>query len=385
MKDYSFLQKKYMVQTYSNRGLVFTQGDGAYLIEQNGQRYLDCMTNYGVSIFGHNHSKINQVLIAQLKNLTNLHGSFGNDVRAQASQMLVKRCGVNFSQVYWGNSGAEAVEAALKFAVLKTKRKKFITTLGGYHGKTLGALSATDAKKYRNPFEPLLWEFVQHEFGNSEAFTKLIDEQTAAVIVEPIQGESGIIMPPKEYLQTMRKLCTKFGAVLIIDEIQTGMGRTGKFLASEHAGITADIYCLGKGLAGGLAVGATVITEDIAKSISRGIHTSTFGGNPLACAGALITLQLLTDAMLINISQLGDYFLTSLHSIKSKQILSIRGKGLMIGVEVQEGRDEILKKLQKEKILAIPAGDTVVRFLPPYIITKKEIDRVVGVLKEIFE
>lgn len=384
MKDYSFLQKKYMVQTYVNRGITFVKGDGAYLIDINGEKYLDLMTSYGVSIFGHNHPKINQVLAEQLTKLTNLHGSFVSDVRAEASFKLVQRCGKNFAQVYWGNSGAEAVEAALKFAVLKTGRKKFISTVGGYHGKTLGALSATDAKKYRNPFEPLLWEFVQHEYGNIEAFTKLIDDQTAAVIIEPIQGESGIIMAKDEYLQAMRKLCTKHGAVLILDEIQTGMGRTGTFLASQHANIDADIYCLGKGLAAGLAIGATVITEDIAKSISRGVHTSTFGGNPLSCAGAVVALELLSEELLTHIFELGNYFLNELESIKSSQINVIRGRGLMLGIDVVHGRDEILKKLQKEKILAIPAGDTVVRFLPPYIVTKAEIDRTITALRIIF-
>ncbi|RJR28414.1 aspartate aminotransferase family protein [Candidatus Microgenomates bacterium] len=383
MKDYSFLQKKYMVQTYVNRGVTFVRGDGAYLIDQNGEKYLDMMINYGVSIFGHNHPKINEVLIAQLQKLTNLHGSFVSDVRAEASQVLVERCGKNFAQVYWGNSGSEAVEAALKFAVLKTGRKKFISTIGGYHGKTLGALSATDAKKYRNPFEPLLWEFVQHEFNDTNAFAKLIDDTTAAVIIEPIQGESGIVEGTKEYLQTIRKLCTKHGTVLIIDEVQTGMGRTGKFLACEHANISADIYCLGKGLAGGLAIGATVITSEIAQAISRGIHTSTFGGNPFACAGALVTLELLTDEVLEHITEVGNYFIERLLTLKSDNIVTIRGKGCMIGIEVKTGRDEVLKKLQREKILAIPAGDTVVRFLPPYIITKKEIAGVIEVLKNI--
>ena len=285
--------------------------------------------------------------------------------------------------MYWGNSGAEAVEAALKFAVLKTGRKKFISAGGGYHGKTLGALSATDGKKYRNPFEPLLWEFISHEYGNSKEFLQLIDDTTAAVIIEPIQGESGIIVPPSGYLQTIRNACTKYGVVLILDEIQSGTGRTGTFLASSQQHITGDIVCLGKGLAGGLAVGATVVAADISSSISRGVHTSTFGGNPLACAGALATSNLLDDTLLARIRDTGGYFVSQLKTLNSSRIKQVRGSGLMIGLELVDNRDEVLKQLQKEKILAIPAGDTVVRFLPPYIIEKKDIDVVIKALKNI--
>lgn len=385
MKDYISMQKMYMVPTYINRGLTFVRGDGVYLIDQQGDKYLDMMTNYGVSIFGHAHPIINKALHHQLDQIINLHGSFTNDIRAQASKAVVQRCGDGFTQVYWGNSGAEAVEAALKFAVLKTGRKKFISATGGYHGKTLGALSATDAKKYRNPFEPLLWEFVSHEYGNSREVLKLIDDTTAAVIIEPIQGESGIIVPPVGYLKTIRKACTKHGAVLILDEIQSGTGRTGTFLTSSQAGIVGDIVCLGKGLAGGLAVGATVVTADVGFAISRGVHTSTFGGNPLACAGALAAINLLDDTLLAHIRKTGQYFVDQLKTLNSPRIKQVRGSGLMIGLELTDNRDEVLKQLQKEKILAIPASDTVVRFLPPYIIEKKHIDVVIKALKTILD
>ncbi len=383
MKDYISMQKTYMVPTYINRGLNFVRGDGVYLIDEQGDNYLDMMTNYGVSIFGHAHPLVNRVLHHQLDQIINLHGSFTNDIRAQASKALVTRCGDGYAHVYWGNSGAEAVEAALKFAVLKTGRKKFISASGGYHGKTLGALSATDTKKYRSPFEPLLWEFVSHVYGDSDAFLKLINDTTAAVIIEPIQGESGIIIPPNGYLQTIRKACTKHGAVLILDEIQSGTGRTGEFLASSQAGIVGDIICLGKGLAGGLAVGATVVTADVGSAISRGVHTSTFGGNPLACAGALATINLLDSKLFAHIRDTGQYFVNQLKTLGSSHIKQVRGSGLMIGLELTDNRDEVLKQLQKEKILAIPAGETVVRFLPPYIIEKKHIDVAIKALQKI--
>lgn len=383
MKDYSHMQTQYMARTYINRGLTFVKGDGAYLFTEGGERYLDLMTSYGVQIFGHAHPEICRVLAKQLKTLSCLHGSFVSDVRAQASRALVTRCGSGYAQVYWGNSGAEAVEAALKFSVLRNGRKKFVTAFGGYHGKTLGALSATDAKKYRNPFEPLLWEFVSHDYGNIEKLTAAIDEQTAAVIIEPIQGESGIIQPRDGYLKAARDVCTKTGALLILDEIQTGAGRTGTFLAGEQSGVQADICCLGKGLAAGLPIGATVVTEYVAATISRGIHTSTFGGNPLVCAGVLITLKLLADSVLHHVRDIGKYFRDEIQRIQSSRIVSVRGNGLMIGMDVSHDRDGVLKQLQKEHILAIPAGDSVVRFLPPYIVTKEQIDQTIEILKKI--
>lgn len=383
MKDYQFLQQKYLVPTYPRRGLTFVRGKGVYLFDEKGNQYLDLMTNYGVNIFGYNHPKITKRLGEQIKRLTNLHCSFANDKRAEASEKLVKRCKGDCTQVYWSNSGSEAVEAALKFAVLATGKKRFIAAKNAYHGKTLGALSATTGEKYRKFFEPLLWEFFHVEYGNTEKLAKMIDNKTAAVILEPIQGEGGVVVPPEEYLSKVRKICDKKGILLILDEIQTGIGRTGRFLASETDGINADILCLGKSLAAGMPVGATLVTQTIANEIPKSVHTSTFGGNPLTCTGVLITLELLDETVLENVRRVGNYFLNSLKEIKSKQMVEVRGRGLMIGIEVKGSRDKILKRLQQRKILAIPAGEHAVRFLPPYIITKQEIDQAIKALQEI--
>ncbi|MBI2074212.1 MAG: aspartate aminotransferase family protein [Candidatus Levybacteria bacterium] len=380
MKDYQLLQQKYVVNTYPDRHITLIKGDGVYLYDQNNQKYLDMMSNYGVSIFGYNNPHINKFLRNQLKNLVVLHGSFNNNTRALASQKLIEKCKGYYAKVYWANSGTEAIEAALKFAVLATGKKKFISCIGGYHGKTLGSLSATSGEKYKNPFEPLLWQFKQVTFGNEKELEKAIDKDTAAFVVEPVQGESGVIVPPKDYLKKVRDICNKHNILLIIDEIQTGAGRTGDFLASEE--VSADILCLGKGLAGGLPVGATIVTQNIANKIPKHIHTSTFGGNPFVCAGVIKTLEILDDRLLNQVKNLGEYFINKLKAIKSDLILQVRGKGLIIGVEVKDKRNALLKFLQDEHVLVIPAGENVVRFLPPFIITKENIDFTVEKFKK---
>jgi len=383
MKDYNYLQQKWVANTYPNRNIVLEKGKGVYLFDQNGKKYIDCMSNYGVNIFGYGHLSINKAITSQLSKLTTLHGSFANEKRAEASQMIVEKCGKTYSQVYWSNSGAEAVEAALKFAVLSTGKNKFIASSHAYHGKTLGALSATDGDKYRKPFFPLLWNFTHIKYDDIQALESVIDENTAGFIIEPIQGEGGLIPPSKGYFKKVQQLCNKHNVLLILDEIQSGMGRTGYFLSSHEEKVEADIVCLGKGLAGGIPVGATIFTQAVANKIPKNIHTSTFGGNPLACAGVIATLKQLNQPMLNKIQKIGTYFMNQLQKIESPLITEVRGKGLMIGVEVKDKRNEILKKLQEEGILVIPAGEQVVRFLPPYIITKKQIDKVIEIFKKV--
>jgi len=383
MKDFQFLQQKYLVNTYPNRQLVLTKGEGMYLYDENGKKYLDMMSNYGVDIFGYNHSFLLEKLTGQLKKLSTLHCSFNNDTRALAAEALVKRCGGGLVQVYLSNSGTEAIEAALKFTVLATGKKKFIACRNAYHGKTLGSLSATSEEKYRAPFEPLLWNFNHVSYGDSQELEKAVDEKVAAFIVEPIQGEGGIVLPDKNYLTKVRKICDRTGILLVLDEIQTGVGRTGYFLASQKEKINYDIVCLGKGLAGGIPIGATLVSQKVAGKIPKLIHSSTLGGNPLACAGILAVLELLNEKMLKRVRELGDSFLEQLREIRSPLVKEVRGRGLMIGLEIRDRRNEILKQLQTNKILAIPAGENVVRFLPSYIIESEHLDFVIDYLKKI--
>ncbi|MHB8362370.1 MAG: aspartate aminotransferase family protein [Patescibacteria group bacterium] len=381
--DINLTEQQYVINTYTNRRLTLVRGDSEYLYDSNNEKYLDFMTNYGVNIFGYNNKTITLGLSDQLRQLTTLHGSFTNDIRSKASEAIIHRCGGLYSGVFWSNSGSEAIEAALKFAVLKSGKKNFIVCSDGYHGKTLGALSASGSLKYKEMFAPLLWDFKTIPFNDIKSLEATINTDTAAFIVEPIQGEGGINMPNKGFLKKVREICTKNNILLIIDEIQTGMGRTGTFLASSD--IQADILCLGKGLGGGIPVGATIVTKEVKHFIPKHIHTSTFGGNPLSCRGVLETLKLLNSSRLSYINITGEYFIKSLLSIDSKYILDVRGKGLMIGlVVVPDKRDTILKLLQDRHILAIPASSNVVRFLPPFIIKKKDIDFLINNLEEIF-
>jgi acetylornithine/succinyldiaminopimelate/putrescine aminotransferase len=375
------IQKRFLWSVYPNRGLVFAKGEGAYLITPEGERYLDLMTNYGVSIFGYQHPSINRALIQQLEELPTLHGSFANDTRAAASRALAQRAARRPGQVYWSNSGTEAIEAALKLAVLATGKKKFLACENAYHGKTLGALSATHGQHYRERFEPLLWNFLHIPYDDPRALESAIDGETAAFVVEPIQGEGGICVPSGNYLAEVRRICSERRILLIVDEIQTGTGRTGTFLASEASGIEGDIVCLGKGLAGGMPVGATIATEEVAGAVYRSAHTSTFGGNPMACAGVLAVLQCLTEERMGHIAETGEYFRESLRQIGDDRIRGVSGKGLMIGISAGPLRDEILKGLQREKVLAIPAGADVVRFLPPYIVTHDQVEQAVEAMR----
>jgi len=372
MIDLERLEALRLLNAYPRRGLVIRRGDGVYLEDDRGERYLDMMSNYGVSILGHNHPAVTAALTAQLRTLPSLHGGFACDVRARAASALAARCGGGLTKVFFANSGAEANEAALKFAVLATGRKKFVAFRNGYHGKTLGALSATDGAAYRAPFEPLLWDFEFAAYGDPGGLD-VIDTGTAGVIIEPIQGEGGVRIPPPLFLADVRRVSDAAGAVLIVDEIQTGMGRTGRFLASSAEIPYPDIVTLGKGLAGGIPAGAVLMSEKIARAIPRKIHTSTFGGNPLAAAGILAVLSVLTDDLLKRVGSLGGIFIERLRKIEADAILKVRGKGMMIGVEVSGDRDEILRRLQKEHILAIPAGPGVVRFLPPYIVDENHL------------
>jgi acetylornithine/LysW-gamma-L-lysine aminotransferase len=374
------LQKRFTVDVYPSRGLALVRGDGVHLLDEAGVRYLDMMSNYGASILGYGHPVIERALVDQWRALPTLHGSFANDVRARTSQALVARTLDGRGAVYWSNSGAEAIEAALKFAVLATGSKRIVACRGGYHGKTLGALSATWGEKYRAPFLPLLWQFEHVPYDDLEALAAALDGGAAAFIVEPIQGESGVRTPRPGYLLAARRLCSERGVLLILDEVQTGCGRTGAFLAAEHEGVRGDVVCLGKGLAGGIPIGATVVAPEVAAHITRGSHTSTFGGNPLALAGVQAVLGVLDAAMLARVAALGERFAAALRALTSPLVAAVRGRGLMLGVELRERRDEVLRELQARHVLAAPAGENVVRFLPPYTITPEHVDEAVAAL-----
>jgi acetylornithine/LysW-gamma-L-lysine aminotransferase len=362
-----------IVDLYPNRGLVLTRGEGAYLFTRDGRRFLDLMTNYGANLLGHAHPDVTRAIAAQLATVVGMHGSFGNDVRSRASVALLERLPMPGGSLYWGNSGTEAVEAAIKFAVAATGRLGFIAATGGYHGKTLGALALTHAGKYRALFDRVLIPVRHVSYGSVDAVAAAIDTTVAAVIVEPIQGESGVVVPPDGYLRDLRTLCSERGVLLVVDEIQTGGGRTGSFTVAEREGIEPDLLCLGKGLAGGLPVGITAVAPAVAEHLAKGLQTSTFGGNPLVAAGVLATLAVIDPPLLARVATLGDAFRRRLTELVPPDV-EVRGRGLMVGVAVGPGRDRVLKSLQERGILAIPAGDDVVRFLPPLTVTETQLE-----------
>lgn len=378
------IEDKYVLPTYPRRDIVIERGEGIYLFDDKGKRYLDCFSNYGVNVLGHNNPEISKAIIKQINELSNLHTSFYNSHRALLSQRLVRISPKNIVKVYYSSSGAEAVEAAIKFAWAATGRRKIVSAKLGYHGKTIAALSATTSNpKYRKAFLPLIPGFVQVSFNDVEALKSAITKETAGVILEPIQGESGVRPASKEYLRTANDVCHDTGALLILDEIQTAF-RTGSWLACEAYNLNPDIMCLAKGIASGIPMGVTLTTEEVSKKLYTGAHTCTLGGNPLACSAALATLEYIEkNKILKHVVEIGNYFINNLKKINNNIIREIRGKGLMTGVEIKKRNTLYLKALQEKGVIAAPAGATVIRFLPPLIIKKENVDFAAEKLEEV--
>ena len=379
-------EDEYMIKAYAKRPVVLHRGEGAYLWDINGKKYLDFTGNYGVCILGYSHPEIIRAIKSQAEKLTACHGSFYNETRAMFLEKLVKIAPKGLNKAFLGNSGAEAVECAIKIARKYTGKPEVIAMMGGYHGKTMGALSATWKEKYRGPFEPLVPSFKHVPRYNIQKVKEAITEKTAAVIVEPIQGESGIVVPPRDFLPSLRDLCDKTEVLLIMDEVQTGMGRTGKMFACEHWETIPDILCIAKSIAGGLPLGATLTTEEIASKLEVGEHTSTFGGNPVACAAAAATIDvILRENLLAHVEKVGKFFLERLKELQSKHriVREARGLGLMLGLELRIDVLNVILEAIQRGVLLLDAGRNVLRFLPPFIITEKEVDEVVMVLDEI--
>jgi acetylornithine/LysW-gamma-L-lysine aminotransferase len=296
-------------------------------------------------------------------------------------EKLVEITPQNLTRAYLCNSGAEAVEAALKFARLHTKRPNFVTAMRGFHGRTMGAVSATFTKKYREPFEPLVPGFSYVPFNKIDKLDAAIDDHTAAVMLEIVQGEGGVNIIQAEYIAAARELCTERGALLIIDEIQTGFCRTGKFFACEHFDLQPDMMTLAKAMGGGIPIGATMLNAQI--TVDPGLHGTTFGGNPLACAAALSAMEAFQDEKLAQrAEELGAYFESRFAEKELSQVRTVRRLGLMIGIEIKHRAQDALALLLERKIVALPAGPNVIRLLPPLVIERSQLDRVVEVLHE---
>jgi len=363
------------------------EGKGAILRDSRGREYIDCMGAYGVSIIGHCHPRVVEAIKRQSEKLIACHGSLYNEERAKLVKKLIDVAPHGLEKVYLCNSGAEAIECALKVASKYTGRKIFVSMVGGYHGKTLGALSATWNPKCRRAFNHLLYpNFKFVPYGNFQKAEEAISDEVAAVLVEPIQGESGIKIPPEGFLQHLRKLCDKHGSLLIMDEIQTGLGRTGRMWASQHWGITPDIMCVAKGIAGGIPMGVTLARAEIMDSLKIGEHTTTFGGNPLACAAACATLEVIIEERLADRAwRLGGEFKRKLLEIQSNSriVREVRGLGLMIGIELRFDVYNILMKALDKSVILLYSGKNVIRLLPPLVIEEEQLEKIAEVLEEL--
>lgn len=368
---------------YAKRDIALVRGDGAYLWDSDGKQYLDLMSNYGVNILGHNHPRVTEAITRQAAMLISCHQSFANDVRVALLERLVSVAPAGLNHVFLSNSGTEAIEAALKFAWIASGRTKLVAAKRGYHGRTLGSLAATAEKKYREPFEAELTQATHVSYGNVDELADAIDDETAAVILEPVQGEGGVYVPPAEYLQSVREVVTAKGALLILDEVQTGF-RTGAYFACQHVGVVPDILVTSKGLGNGVPIGATFVSAQIAEQLSGGVHGTTFGGNPLACAAALATLETLElDNLLDQSATIGNYLVDQIRGLNHPKIRDVRGKGMMIGIELKMRATPALKGLQERGVLALMAGNLVLRLLPPLILTKEQADVAVQTLAEV--
>ena len=377
----------HLAGVYQKFPVALVKGKGATVWDANGKAYIDCMSGYGVSLVGHCHPKVVAAIREQCDKLISCHGSFYNDERAELVEKLAKICPKGLNKIFLCNSGAESVECALKAAVKYTKRTEVVSMTRGFHGKTLGALSATHNPKYRGSFEHLFeqnFKFVP--FGKIEKAQEAVTEKTAVVIVEPVQGEGGVYVAPDGYLKALRELCDEKGAVLIFDEVQTGFGRTGKMWASQHWNVVPDVMCVSKAMGGGVPIGATIAKDEVMDSLEVGEHSSTFGGNPLACAAACATIDVIVDENLPERARvLGDKFKEILQGMVSElRILrEVRGLGLMVGLESRTFIGGVLSEALNRGLLLLYAGKTVIRFLPPLVIEMSQLEEAAEILKAV--
>jgi len=375
------IEDQYTSGLYTKRPLVIVRGQGAHLWDADGNEYIDCVGGQGAANLGHANPLVAEAIAQQAATLISCPEMFYNDRRALLEQKLCSLSG--FPRVFLCNSGTESVEAALKFARLVTGRTGIIATMRGFHGRTMGALSATWEKKYREPFEPLVPGFSHVPYNNLEALANAVNETTAAVILEVVQGEGGVTPGQAEYLRGAETICHERGALLIIDEVQTGFARTGRLFAFQHHNLHPDFVCLAKSIAGGLPMGAVLIGERAGK-LAPQTHGSTFGGNPLACAASLAAIAYIeTNQLAQRSAELGAWFLGQLKTIQSPLIREVRGLGLMCGIELRQKVTPYLQALMAKGVLALPAGLTVLRFLPPLVIEQSDLAKVVQAVNEV--
>ncbi|MGD9110390.1 MAG: aspartate aminotransferase family protein [Phycisphaerales bacterium] len=376
---------KYVIANYGRLPRVMVKGQGCYLYDADGNEILDMFPGWAVSGIGHCHPKVVEALRKQAGELLHIDNTFYSEPQGVLAKLLSERA--FGGKCFFCNSGAEANEAALKLARLYTASEKyrFVTAEGSFHGRTFATVTATAQPKYHEGFLPLLPGFVYVPFNDIKALENAFTDEVAAVMVEPIQGEGGINIADREYLETIREFCDKNNAVMILDEVQTGIGRTGKWFGYQHFDVVPDIITMAKTLGGGVAIGAMMAKEEIATALVPGKHASTFGGNALACSAAIAAIEAIEEeGLLENAQQLGQYTMQKLNDLKSKHpvIDHVRGVGLMLGVQLTKPGSAIVNKCLEKGLRINCTHETVIRFMPPMIATTEHIDKAVSILDE---
>ncbi len=384
-------EESFVGNLYQRFPINITKGKGCKVWDISGKEYLDCMGGYGVALVGHCNDRVVKAITNQTQNLITCHMSVYNDVRIDFLKKFSKIAPTNLQKTFFTNSGTESVEASLKFSRKYTSKPGVLALNGGYHGKTFGSLSVTYNEKYRKSFLPLLDNMQFIAYSESDTIPEIVtksNKKIGTVIVEPIQGETGIIMPPIGFLKKIRNICNENGLVLIFDEIQSGLGRTGKMWAGQHWDVEPDIMCLAKGIAGGIPMGLTVMRSEILNCLKVGEHSSTFAGNPLACAAGSATIDsIIEDELVSNSENMGRIFKSGLLEIKEKYkiVRDVRGLGMMLGVEMRFDVKDILLDGIKNGILLLYSGRNILRLLPPIVMKEEEVNKSLELIDKLIQ
>ena len=381
-KDIKEKCEKYSFQNYGRLDVAFDCGKGMYLYDTEGKKYLDLVAGIAVSSIGYSHPKWVSAMQEQVGKLIHVSNLYYIKEQVDAAEKIASVTPKGLNKVLFVNSGAEANEASLKLAVRYTGKKKILSALNSFHGRTAGSLGATGQTKYQSSFEPLISNnYVYCEYGNVEDLKKNFNSEVAAAIIEPIQGEGGVVSAPTEFFKTIRDLCTDSGALMIVDEVQTGFGRTGKWFGIENYGVVPDVITMAKAMGSGVPVGAIATTDEFSSVLSPGTHGTTFGGNPLVTKSVSVTIDIMKEEKLIeNSMNIGNKWMNEIKSIKSDEIVDVRGKGLILGIEMKSKASEFRQYCMDNKILVNVCHGNVVRLIPPLIIDEKHTEEFNNIL-----
>lgn len=371
----------YLFNTYARWDVELVSGTGTKVIDKNGKEYLDFTSGIGVCNLGHCHPEIVKTVQEQMTKLWHTSNLFQSSKQEEVAEQLTKHSAGD--AVFFANSGAEANEAAIKLARKYTGKSKIITFLQSFHGRTLGTIAATGQEKVKTGFGPMLETFIHVPFNDIDALKDVVDDETAAIMLEVVQGEGGVLPANNEFLKEVEKICQENDILLIIDEVQTGIGRTGKPFAYQHFDLSPDIITSAKGLGNGIPVGAMIGKEKLKQAFTPGSHATTFGGGPLAMTAANAVLKIIfNEEFLLDVEKKGDYIVEKLTALKLDGMLDIRHKGLMIGIEFSDDVSDRLSKLRNQGLLVLNAGTNVIRMLPPLTVTMGEIDKAIEILEQ---